>query len=205
MERQSAVNIQSMQACVEIYGRIKRETAWEVNAQQKGKNKSGYIGRLVQELRVEDKKFQPMAEAKRRRGWDLVHEKQSSSERCLSDNSVRNQKLITQSNSNEATDEHLDKTPAAFRRSQDRQSPNFTLSKDDPCHPVSSEATSRLPAQASRRTKSKILPFSCHDDKAAVELARVYFNWTSLLFSWHFKVYERKGSVWLRDWATSKH
>lgn len=39
MERESAVNTQSMQRSVERYGRMKRETAREVNAQLKGTGK----------------------------------------------------------------------------------------------------------------------------------------------------------------------
>lgn len=34
-----------------------------------GRNESRYVGRLVQELTDEDKKLQPMAEAKRRCIW----------------------------------------------------------------------------------------------------------------------------------------
>lgn len=34
-----------------------------------GRTEGGCVGGLVQELRVEDKKFQPMAEAKRRCVW----------------------------------------------------------------------------------------------------------------------------------------
>lgn len=125
-----------------------------------GRNKNRYVGRPVQELRGEDKKFQPVAEAKRRCIWGADSSKQMS----LSNDHVHHQKSLNQNDLNKATDKPLRKLPLPLeeaRRVFTLHPHLFTLSPMRLLHGF------LLKLVTEERAKC-CLPSSCRNDKPAV-------------------------------------